>query len=225
MTMHIRDILTDMFGPEVGIGVEHVGEEGGLTADEAASVSRAIPKRVAEFAAGRRAAHNALAAIGSSDRNLPMGEDRAPVWPQGIVGAITHDTGLALAVAARRSTIEALGLDLTEAAPLPEGTRTQILRHPREEKLGDLEARAVFSAKETLFKTLAPQVGFVFGFSAAEVEIDLSRGQFEARLSQPLGKFGVGQIWQGALAIEGDRLLTGLIIREAQSRVPTPVLW
>ena len=41
-----------------------------------------------------------------------MGEDRAPQWPHGIVGSITHGAGWAGVVVARQSEWRGLGLDI-----------------------------------------------------------------------------------------------------------------
>lgn len=210
----IETVLSEILGPGIGLGIETVSGDDGLRPVEAIAVSKAVPKRVAEFAAGRRAARKALGAIGHDASDLPAGPDRAPVWPKGMTGTITHDGDLALAAAARLEDVRSLGLDLTEAAPLPGGTRERILRHVAETGLSEIEARAVFSAKESLYKALSPHVGFVFGFSAATVRPDLAAGTFEACLQQPLGPFQPGQTWFGRLAIDGDRLITGLVLRQ-----------
>ncbi|RZW00426.1 MAG: 4'-phosphopantetheinyl transferase superfamily protein [Rhodobacteraceae bacterium] len=211
MTDLVLERLASMVGPGVGLGVETVEGVAGLTPLEAIAIERAVPRRAAEFAAGRRAARTALEAIGLERASLPVGPDRAPVWPEGATGSITHDRDLALAAAVSLSTASSIGIDLTEAAPLPDGVRERILRHRHEEHLTDMEARAAFSAKESLFKALAPHVGFVFGFSAAVVHVDLERETFDAHLVQPLGPFAMGQTWEGQIAIEGDRLITALL--------------
>lgn len=215
MTEAVLDILSGMVGPGVGLGAEIVDGATGLTPLEARAVERAIPKRVAEFAAGRRAARTALDAIGLERASLPVGPDRAPVWPKGATGSISHDRDLALAAAVSLDVASSIGIDLTEAAPLPEGVRERILRHRHESHLTDIEARAAFSAKESLFKALAPHVGFVFGFSAAVVHVDMDRGRFDAHLVQPIGPFPKGRTWEGQIAINGDRLITTLVFESA----------
>lgn len=211
MTDRVLEILADMVGSEVGLGAERVNGTAGLTPLEARAVERAVPKRAAEFAAGRRAARTALDAIGLERASLPVGPDRAPVWPEGATGSITHDRDLALAAVASLDNASSIGIDLTEAAPLPDGVRERILRHRHEGHLTDIEARAAFSAKEALFKALAPHVGFVFGFSAAVIHVDLDRRSFDAHLVEPLGPFTKGQTWEGKLAIDGDKLITALV--------------
>ena len=63
--------------------------EAALFPDEQAAVSRAVEKRRAEFAAGRSLARIALTEIGHAPCAIAQA-DRAPVWPLGIVGSITH---------------------------------------------------------------------------------------------------------------------------------------
>ncbi|MFE9258352.1 4'-phosphopantetheinyl transferase superfamily protein [Streptomyces sp. NPDC006879] len=74
--------------------------------------ARAMPApRRDDFLAGRCAARRAL-----TGADLPAGEilrdGRKPVFPSGSVGSISHDGGLAVAVAARAERYAALGCDL-----------------------------------------------------------------------------------------------------------------
>jgi len=45
-------------------------------------------KRLADFSTGRYCAIKALEQLGIQDAIIPIGEDRAPIWPEGIVGSI-----------------------------------------------------------------------------------------------------------------------------------------
>ena len=47
-------------------------------------------KRLSDFATGRYCAMKALEQFGIQDAIIPIGEDRAPIWPEGIVGSISH---------------------------------------------------------------------------------------------------------------------------------------
>ena len=49
------------------------------------------------------AARAALTALGHQACAIPVGERRAPDWPRGVVGTITHDKGAALAAVLRSS--------------------------------------------------------------------------------------------------------------------------
>ncbi len=203
-------VLVRLAGPDVRAAVEPVNDDKGLIGAEIQAVANAIAKRRAEFAAGRRAAR---AALGNMNAVIPASKDRAPVWPAGYVGAITHDDGLAMAICARSERMAGLGVDLTEAAPFPEHLRDRVLTAASEQNLNGLEARAVFSAKETLYKTLYPQVRHFFGFEAASIAPDFTSDSFTATLTIDLATFAAGTKFRGGLAIIGDRMLTTLALR------------
>ncbi len=212
MSQDLSGHLAAMLGGDAGIGYEKITDGEGLRPEEAKAIRRAIPARQAEFAAGRRAARAALTALGFPETSIPMGRRRAPEWPGGLLGSITHDAGLAMAAVMRDADAAGLGIDLTEAAPLPGDTRKAILPHGSEAALDPLAARIGFSAKETLFKALYPQIGVFFGFSAADVRPDLATGTFDIRLCDPLGDMPAGTEWRGRFVICEDRILTALII-------------
>lgn len=197
--------LQDMLCPEFGVGWAAVTGADGLFPVEADAVTGAVPKRAAEFAAGRRAARMAIAALGGAEVAIPPGPHRAPVWPDGIRGSITHDRRVALAVATASDA--RIGIDLTEAAPLPREIRPIILPHGEEAGLSGLEARAAFSAKESLFKALFPELETFFGFEAA-VFLSGGDGRFTLQLTARLGLFEAGRGWQGTYTVLGDDLLT-----------------
>ena len=157
----------------------------------------AVAVRQAEFLAGRFAAQAALKAAGCQTvPELAIREDRSPAWPPGFVGSITHVAGYVSAVVASSAQIRALGRDsehiLADDAALE--LQSQILR-PEEIKdqpgsglrLGEYLS-VVFSAKESLYKALAPLLGKYFDFQDARV-IELSRdtGRIRFRLETTLG--------------------------------------
>jgi len=212
MSHPLAQSLLALLGPDAGVGHAETAGTDGLFPDEAQAVERAIPKRQAEFAAGRRAARLALTGIGRPASSIPQGKDRAPEWPSGIVGSISHDKGHALAAVLPRDTCLGLGIDLTENAPLPGKTRREILPHPEEAGLDGIIARAGFSAKESLFKALYPSVGKYFGFKSACFIPDDSGTGFKITLTETLGPFRNGAQFQGRFAIHDDLILTSIRI-------------
>ena len=213
MTGRLEAKLRAMLGRDAGIGSAAIGDEDGLFPEEMPAVARAVPKRRAEFAAGRRAARAALSEIGLAPVAVPVGAHRAPVWPDGVVGAITHDVGVALSAVMPADKVLGVGIDVTEAAPLPAITRRAILPHAAEQGLSPLEERAVFLAKESLFKALFPLVGTYFGFEAAVARVDLEGGTFGIELACPLGELRTGTNWSGRVAIHDSWLLAALVTR------------
>lgn len=143
-----------------------------------ARLATAVAKRQAEFIAGRYAAMAALRSAGfSGATELAILKDRSPAWPTGFVGTITHTTDYVSAAVARSNEVRALGRD-TERL-LDEATAQEIesqalspVELKRMEVAGydpALATSIVFSAKESLYKALAPIVKRFFDFSEAEV--------------------------------------------------------
>lgn len=213
MTDVILATLARLSGPHTRVAVEPVTGPEGLLGREVQDIRKAVPKRQAEFAAGRRAARRVLAALGQPDIAIPSRADRAPEWPKGFVGAITHDAGLAAAMVAEAASCGGVGLDIAEAAPFPSHLRDRILITDTERALGGLEARAVFSAKEALYKALYPSVRAFFGFDAAEIAPDLGAERFSARLTLALGPYPRGTTFTGGLAVAETRMLATLVLK------------
>ena len=173
------------------------------------SLARAVPKRRTEFLAGRRAARRAIESIAPewSEHEIGRGERGEPLWPPGVVGAITHTHGFAAAACARRRSIRSIGLD-SEMRIVPTAVREVAASICRSPELAHLELdpnRAerltlVFSIKESLFKCLFPFVRRYFDFQDAEVcELDRGSGRFSVRLVTSLTEeFQAG--WTAAAA-------------------------
>lgn len=141
-----------------------------------------------------------------------MGEGRAPIWPTGTVGSITHDTGLALACVAPVNRITHLGIDLTEAAAFPNHLRERILCSKAEKAASGQEARLIFSAKEAVFKAFYPDVGGYFGFEAVEITPDIAAERFKVHLLRDLGRVESGTSFDGTALISDSRLVTLLAV-------------
>jgi 4'-phosphopantetheinyl transferase EntD len=151
-------------------------------------MSNAVAKRCSEFAAGRAAAREALAAIGFPPAPMLTQGDGVPAWPQGVVGSITHTDRWALAVVSNRDRLLGLGVDLESDAPL-EPDLTPEIRRPNE-KAGslDLAARGIddaklrFVAKEAYFKAVFPLTRYFLSLEAVSVELCSSTDRFRAHL-------------------------------------------
>jgi 4'-phosphopantetheinyl transferase EntD len=164
------------------------GAPAALFPEEARFVANAVEKRRREFLVGRVCAHDALAKLGATPAALLAGLDRAPVWPAGYVGSITHtDRHCAAAVARLDAEIQTVGIDLEPAEDLPADLwetvcraeeRAWIAEFPAEQQ-GSL-ARAIFSAKECAFKAQFPITRAMLEFDEIGVGIDLAREVFTA---------------------------------------------
>ncbi|SNS38549.1 4'-phosphopantetheinyl transferase EntD (siderophore biosynthesis) [Antarctobacter heliothermus] len=177
------DLLIRRIGGLRGLawGVADFGEDD-LFPEEAAVMTRACPARRAEFAAGRQAARRAMARLGLDPTPIPMGPDRAPVWPDGIVGSISHAQGLCLAVVARARDVLSLGVDVEGDAPLTAELIPEICLPEELALLPDAArpalATRLFSAKEAAYKAHYPLASHVFGFHGLAVDLTEGRARF-----------------------------------------------
>lgn len=150
-----------------------------------------VAKRQAEYLAGRLCAREALRRLTGQAQVPASGADRAPQWPAGVCGAITHGSGWAGAIVGLASQWRGLGLDVEKLIPQARAERlaAEILTPAELFRLEGLTAaqRAhrislTFCAKESLFKALYPLVLRHFYFQDAELlEVD-SSGQLHMRL-------------------------------------------
>lgn len=174
------------------------------------ALSRAVPKRQAEFLAGRITAHEALRRLGVDAGDIGRGRFGEPLWPEGVRGALTHSKGF---VAAWLTTGDwQPGLD-AEHMPRPsaiEAIRAGVLTDAeRAQSLTDREHVALFSAKEALFKALFPQVGAWFGFTAAELDGPITETHLRLQLTAPLADgLGKGARFDVALSWTGPRVMS-----------------
>lgn len=139
------------------------------------ALAKASAKRKREFIAGRHCATRALHAAGQHGAVVGIDERGLPAWPAGWTGSISHCSDLALALVVPLSACDGVGIDIenwidpsgyidiVEQVALP-GELARLPGHSPEHALSLL-----FSAKETLYKALFPQVGQFFDFHAASV--------------------------------------------------------
>jgi len=172
--LHATDpsIVAGLFPPQVRVAIAGAPmSEHGLLPGEANLVSRAVPERRREFAAGRNAARVALRELGYAPSPILRSDDRAPAWPAGAVGSITHCAGFVCAVAARSARFVSLGVDAEITGRMEPGMDELIcsaeeLSHiaTLPEAAGGDWATIVFSAKEATYKCLSPLIDELLDF-------------------------------------------------------------
>jgi len=146
--------------------------------DQNRHIARAIPKRRFEFAAGRRAARQALAELGLPPSAILQEADRAPIWPDGVTGSITHCDTLCIAALAPQHLYRSLGIDIEPATPLSADLEAVIATPSERRALAALPpahrlhmAKQIFCAKEALYKAQYPVTGMRLGFQDVELDI------------------------------------------------------
>ena len=170
---------------------------------EQAATARMSAGRLAEFTAGRAAARRALAALGVPGAEIPAGADRMPRWPSGYVGSITHAGGLVLAVAASSQVLRGIGIDLEPATPLDEDLVGRVclpgeLARFAADTSPAVAAKLLFSAKESVYKCVAPLAGVFLEFEHVEIFPDVAPGTFRARGHGPAAPVLAAGSVQGA---------------------------
>jgi 4'-phosphopantetheinyl transferase EntD len=157
------------------------------------ALGRAVDKRRREFVTGRACARQALARLGLRPSSVPSGRRGEPVWPQGVVGSITHCRGYVACAVASREILGAIGIDAEPHAALGEEILPEVVTPAESRRLTELREaspdvhwdRVWFSAKEAVYKAWFPLTGRWLGFHDVELTVDRPNGGFAARLRIP----------------------------------------
>lgn len=162
-----------------------------MFAGEAAAVSGASVERRREFATGRHCARRALLAIGEAVAPVLRDKDGAPVWPNGVVGSITHCAGYRAAAVARSEDVAGIGIDAEPHDPLPPDVLDLVAGDEERARLPALyEAdpslhwdRILFCVKEAVFKAWFPLTGGWLEFEDVSATVRLD-GTFSAAVGR-----------------------------------------
>ncbi len=141
------------------------------------AIQRSVFRRRLSYVGGRLCAELAMARLGWHDRVIGRSASGVPIWPEGLVGSISHTDSTAYCVVARRSRTLGVGID-SEIIVSPE--ELQSVRSlccttfendvwfdtGKDALLGTL----LFSSKECLYKAIYPMMGRFVDFTEVEVE-------------------------------------------------------
>jgi len=213
-----RAVIGALFDVPVGVGVTDPRHpQPAAMGSEAAHLGKAIDKRKTEFAAGRAAARLAMQAIDFRPCAVPAHTDRAPIWPAGLWGSISHKDTLCAAVVTRARAC--LGLDIEENTDLDPGLIPTICL---EREIAAIEganqaqlAKLIFSAKEAAYKAQYPITGQLFGFDHMEITLDIARNAFTATFVKPVGRVAIGDTLPGRFDCVAGHLVTAVTARQA----------
>jgi 4'-phosphopantetheinyl transferase EntD len=212
-------LLAGLFPPDVVAYECHAPfEPVALHPQEAQCVASAVPKRRGEFAAGRACARAALAELQIQDFPLRMGAEREPLWPEGIVGSITHSGTFCGAALARSTRLMSLGLDVEERSALrPDLWRAVSTAEELAWLQGLPESQArtmaalIFSAKESFFKCQFPLTRQWLGFAHVNVRVEDDR--FAVRPCRSLALESLAPPpWSGRFALHSALIATGVAL-------------
>jgi len=178
--------LLDGLFPSAVLAAEATEEDfvGFLYPEEASFIGRAIPRRQREFAAGRSCARRLMKLMEVEAGPIPVGADRAPVWPEGIQGVISHSEDRCVVAVARTSEISMLGLDIEALGRFDRVMWEQVCTPAELAWLSTQPsasqprlAALVFSAKECGYKAQFPQTRMFLDFQQGHVAIKADDGE------------------------------------------------
>ncbi|GAC1304217.1 MAG: 4'-phosphopantetheinyl transferase [Steroidobacteraceae bacterium] len=186
--------LTPLFPPRAVVAeLRGPGDATLLLPVEAKGLGRAVPQRLQEFAAGRLCARRALAEFGIEDFAIEAAEDRRPIWPDGMVGSITHTAGFCAAVVAERRSSAGLGIDTEVIGEVNLEIWSRICMPVEIDWVQSLPASQqnaaatlIFSAKEAVYKCCYPLLRERLDFQdvAVEPEWHAAGGSFRIHLGR-----------------------------------------
>ncbi len=191
-----------------------------LFPEEERAISGAIARRRREFAAGRSCARRAMKAFGLANSPIIMGADRAPIWPRGITGSISHSATRCVAAVGRHSDgIRAVGIDIEEAVPLEEGLAEEICIASernwlltQQSSMRGLLQTMIFCTKECVYKCQYPLSSTLFGFDAIRIELDLAEEKFAAYFETDVAPFKTGERLNGRIGFRQGHVVSGMVI-------------
>jgi enterobactin synthetase component D len=151
------------------------------------ALRHASPKRQRDFLAGRWCAEQGLRRLGAGSTHVAMAEDRTPIWPDGVVGSITHSGDFAAAAVAWAADVAGLGIDseqiidpaaARDIAAVCMADEARLFR-PADGRSFSEFCTLVFSAKEAVFKCLFPLTRKLLEFSDVRItSLDWDREYF-----------------------------------------------
>jgi enterobactin synthetase component D len=134
------------------------------------SLAKAVPKRKAEFLAGRIITREAMKIMRIPMVDIPISINRAPHWPKGVAGSISHSNSQVFCLLSNKK--NGIGIDYEKFIPAENAADIQhSIINKKEVSLFskiifdfNKALTLAFSAKESLFKALYFSVGKYFDF-------------------------------------------------------------
>ena len=191
-----------------------------------ARLQKAVNKRRAEYLASRYCLQQALTRMDVTQFILHNDEDRAPLWPEGIRGSLSHTHRRICALLTRRNDVLP-GIDCEQMMTEEHASEmAHMIVNPAEKALLErLElpfacaVTIVFSAKESLYKAIWPELRRFMDFSAAEVvDWDAQNTRLTLRLTDTFSvEFYAGREFTVEVELQPDTVLTWVIGLQTES--------
>jgi len=201
--------------PRSGFGfasARTIADESVLLHAERELLDAANANRCGEFAIGRYCARLALGHLGLAPKPILRDENGAPIWPQGILGSISHTRGLTVAIVVAEKLGKGVGVDAEHirgrfppdvfAAIGTAREKDLISRHP--EPTRDRLRYAIFSAKESVFKCLYGAFKERWPLEAIDIRVDAGLNSFTTSPVEPRAGLAI----RGHIGLSADHVVT-----------------
>jgi 4'-phosphopantetheinyl transferase EntD len=193
---------------------------------EAAAIAGAVPERRREFGTVRYCARRALTRLGVPAVPILADVDRAPQWPVGVVGSMTHCAGYRAAAVARSAELCGVGIDAEPHAAMPDEALDLVLRDEERARLHALADadpdlhwdRILFCAKEAVYKAWFPLARRWLEFADVSTTIHLD-GTFHARVLVPGTRVAGVDLdgFDGRWVVDGDLVVAATSVKATES--------
>lgn len=147
-----------------------------LNTEELDLIQSASEKRMLEFSTGRYCAKTLLATFGIENYSILSGDNREPIWPDQVIGSISHSNDLCGAVATSSTSLKSVGLDIERIKPLKKDIGRIVCTENEKKWIAaqkqssyDLLVLIIFSLKEALYKCVFQRDKIKIGFSECEI--------------------------------------------------------
>jgi 4'-phosphopantetheinyl transferase EntD len=183
-------VLEQILPSSVAVVATRSDSDAQLFPEEEWIIRRAIESRRREFVTARACAREALTNLGLPLQSIPADPQGIPVWPEGIVGSITHCAGYRAAAVGRTQDLAALAIDAEPNRQLRHRVLSVIaspseirwVRQCLRESPHICWDRLLFCIKEAVYKVWFLLTGKRLGFQDVKIEIDQASQEFSASL-------------------------------------------
>ena len=188
-----------------------------LSSKQTQFISKAVTKRQLEYSTGRFFTLLAQKLLGRYPAPVET-LNRCPIWPDGLLGSISHTDQFAIVVMALNTRYKGLGVDMEIMGKVTNDisslclTPFELKNLPQSDKMPYPETM-IFSGKEAVYKAVNPLIGHIIEFN--EVELDFNQNHFGHFSARYIGSDTKNQlINEGAGWCEffGNHVLTTYVI-------------
>lgn len=174
---HLAALLSEFVGAPVFVASGGFSVTDSPFPQEQQLMANAVASRRAEFFSGRHFARLALRQINCLDAPILRGEKGNPLWPENVLGSISHDLGQVVVAVMVAGCHRGIGVDLVLDPARVESSLAYLIARPEELSLlgqvaADVPALALaFSLKESVVKALSPSIDRYLDFMDMELSL------------------------------------------------------